>query len=246
MDDNGKFFSYTNKQYIKETKLLKYQTLLKHYKDKIGITEIENTLKNFNSKSCSIVKFQEYIIAKIKANEKLVPLYQDIKFRRYKWYGYINKKRAEDVMVNKVINKYSKDHIIIIRDWSIGKQMRNFISTPNLTLKRKLQEKFKVYNIDEFRTSCLSYKTKDLCKNLYLPDKKGEVRKIHSILTYQMENNRKGCINRDKNGCKNIRYVFNYYKKTGKRPMKYSREYKLERIASTTETKAEVVKCANA
>ena len=43
-------------------------------------------------------------------------------------------------MVNKIANKYSKDHIIIIGDWSIGKQMRNFISTPNLTLKRKLQE----------------------------------------------------------------------------------------------------------
>ena len=51
-----------------------------------------------------------------------------------------------------------------------------------------------------------------------------------------MENNRKGCINRDKNGCKNIRYVFNYYKKTGKRPERFRREYKLERIASTTET----------
>ena len=58
--------------------------------------------------------------------------------------------------------------------------------------------------------------------------------------------NRKGCINRDKNGCKNIRYVFNYYKKTGKRPERFRREYKLERIASTTETKVEVVKCANA
>ena len=226
MDDNGKFFSYTNKQYIKETKRLKYQTLLKHYKDKIGITDIEETLKNFNSKSCSIVKFQEYIIAKIKANETLVPLYQDIKFRRYKWYGYINKKRAEDVMVNKVINKYSKDHIIIIGDWSIGKQMRNFISTPNLTLKRKLQEKFKVYNIDEYRTSCLCYKTEEYCNNLYLKfkkDKKQKHRKIHSVLTYKMENTRIGCINRDKNGCKNIQKVFNSYMLTGERPEKYRR-----------------------
>ena len=115
-----------------------------------------------------------------------------------------------------------------------------------LCVKRKLKERFKVNNMVEFRTSCLSYETKDLCKNLYLPDNKGENRKIHSILTYQMENNRKGCINRDKNGCKNVRYVFNYYKKTGKRPMTYSREDKFERVASTTETKVEVVKCANA
>ena len=100
-------------------------------------------------------------------------------------------------MVNKIVKKYSKDHIIII-----GKQIRNFISTPNLTLKRKLQETFKVYNIDEFRTSCLLYKTEEVCENLYLKFKKDKLqkeRKMHSILTYQMENNRKGCINRDKN-----------------------------------------------
>ena len=90
-------------------------------------------------------------------------------------------------MVNKIVKKYSKDHTIIIGDWSIGKQMRNFISTPNLTLKRKLQETFKVYNIDEFRTSCLSHKNEEVCENLYLKfkkDKSQKERKIHSILKY--------------------------------------------------------------
>lgn len=224
MDDDGKFYSYTNKMYLKETKRLKYQTLLKNYKDKIGITEIEKGLNKYNSKTCDVEKFLEYINAKIKANETLVPLYQELKFRQYKWYGYINKKQTEDNMVNKIVKKYSQDHIIIIGDWSIGKQMRNFISTPNLTLKRKLRDHFKVYNIDEFRTSCLSYKTDEKCENLYLKFKKDKLqkkRKIHSILTYQMENNRKGCINRDKNGCKNIQKVFNCYMETGDRPKKY-------------------------
>jgi hypothetical protein len=231
MDDDGNYFSYTNRQYLKETKRFKYQALLKNYKDKIGINKIEEGLNKYNSKTCNIGKFQEYITEKIKVNEKLVPLYQELKFRKYKWYSYINKKRTEDNMVNKIAKKYSKDHIIIIGDWSIGKQMRNFISTPNLSLKRKLQETFKVYNIDEFRTSCLSYKTEKPCENLYLKfkkDPKQRKRKIHSILTYQMENNRKGCINRDKNGCKNIQKVFNSYMETGERPEKYRREYKLQ------------------
>jgi hypothetical protein len=134
-------------------------------------------------------------------------------------------------MVNKIAKKYSKDHIIVIGDWSIGKQMRHFISTPNLTLKRKLQHQFKVYNIDEFRTSCLSYKTEEVCENLYLKfkkDTKQKERKIHSILTYKMENNRKGCINRDKNGCKNIQKVFNHYTETGERPEKYRRDYQIQ------------------
>ena len=41
-------------------------------------------------------------------------------------------------------------NIVIIRDLIIGKQMINFVSTPNLTLKHKLQETFRVYNIYEF------------------------------------------------------------------------------------------------
>jgi hypothetical protein len=111
MDDDGNYFSYTNKQYLKETKRLKYQSLLKKYKNKIEITKIEEGLNKYNSKTCNIEKFQEYITAKIEANEILVPLYQDIKFRQYKWYAFINKKRTEDNMVNKIAKKYSKNHI---------------------------------------------------------------------------------------------------------------------------------------
>jgi len=231
MDDNGKFFSYTNKQYLKSTKRLKYQSLLKNYKDKIGITEIERELNKYNSKSCIIEKFQEYITAKLEANKNLVPLYKNLKFRKYKWYSFINKKRTEDNIVNTIANQYSKEHNIIIGDWSIGKQMRNFISTPNLSLKRKLKEHFQLYNIDEFRTSCLSYKTEEVCDNLYLKFKKDpsqKLRKIHSILTYKMENKRMGCINRDKNGCKNIQKIFNSYIEKGEIPLRYRREYKLQ------------------
>jgi len=233
MDDDGKFFSYTNKMYLKETKRLKYQALLKNHKTKVGIIEIEESLekKKLNSKTCDLKKFETYVNAKIEANKKLIPLYQDLKFRQYKWYSYINKKRAQDNMLNKISKKFSDTHIIIIGDWSIGKQMRNFISTPNLTLKRKLKERFKIYNIDEFRTSCLCYKTEELCENLYLKfekDPKQKERKIHSILTYQMENKRKGCINRDKNGCKNIQKIFNNYIETGERPVRYRRDYNLQ------------------
>lgn len=228
MDDDGNYFSYTNKQRIKETKRIKYSSLLKNYKDKQHITEIENTLSSFNSKTCNIEKFKEYIKEKLKVNDTIATLYQDEKYRKYKWYSYINKKRTEDNMLNKIENKYGKDIKIVIGDWSIGKQMRNFISTPNLSIKRKLNTRFEVYNIDEFRTSCLNYKTEELCNNLYLPDKRNIERKMHSILTFKMENNRKGCINRDKNGCKNIQKVFNHYIETGERPEKYKRDYKFQ------------------
>ena len=53
---------------------------------------------------------------------------------------------------------------------------------------------------------------------------------MHSILTYQMENKRLGCINRDRNGCKNIKKVFNFFIENNDRPEKYKRSYQIERI----------------
>ena len=230
MNDDGKFYSYTNKQRVNETKRLKYQNILKKYREELQITSKENELSSFNSKSCNIDNFNEFITKKISTNEVLYKLYQNNKFRQYKWYAFINKKRTEDNMLNKIEKTYTKDSIIIIGDWSIGKQMKNFISTPNLSLKRKLQERFKVYDIDEYRTSCLNYKTEELSNNLYLPDKKNKERKIHSILTYKMENKRNGCINRDKNGCKNIQKVFNYYIEYNERPERYKRGVDLQKL----------------
>jgi hypothetical protein len=230
MNDDGKFYSYTNKQRVNETKRLKYQNILKKYRDELNITSKENELSSYNSKSCNIDKFNEFITRKISTNVILSKLYQNNKFRQYKWYAFINKKRTEDNMLNKIEKTYTKDSIIIIGDWSIGKQMKNFISTPNLSLKRKLQERFKVYDIDEYRTSCLNYKTEELCKNLYLPDKTNKERKMHSILTYKMENTRNGCINRDKNGCKNIQKVFNHYIEYNERPERYKRGVDLQKL----------------
>ena len=53
---------------------------------------------------------------------------------------------------------------------------------------------------------------------------------MHSILTYKMENKRNGCINRDKNGCKNIQKVFNHYIEYNERPERYKRGVDLQKL----------------
>ena len=170
IDDEGNRFTYSNKQRVKETKRLKYQRLIKNLKDTLGICEIENTLSIYNSKTCDIEKFKIYIEEKNKVNDKLFKLYENEKFRQYKWYAYINKKRAEDNMSNLIKNKFGENINLIYGNWSIKKQMRNFISTPNLGVKRKLKETFNVFNIDEYRTSCLYYKTEEKGNNFYITD----------------------------------------------------------------------------
>lgn len=42
-----------------------------------------------------------------------------------------------------------------------------------------------------------------------------------------MENQRLGCINRDRNGRNNIKKVFDEIQKTGKRPLRYQRGYEI-------------------
>jgi len=234
IDDNGNRLTYSNKQRIKETKRLKYQQLIKNYKDTLGISNIENTLSIYNSKTCNIEKFKKYIEEKNKINDKLFNLYENEKFRQYKWYAHINKKRCEDNMLNIIENKFGKDTKIIMGDWCIKKQMRNFISTPNIGIKRKLNERFDVFNIDEYRTSCLHNKTEEKCDNLYLSDKTNKLRKLHSVLTFQMENNGRGCINRDYNGCLNMKKIFNSFMTDGIRPNRYSRGYNLIKNTNTS------------
>jgi hypothetical protein len=231
MNDEGKIFVYSNRQHVDETKRLKYQRLLKNHKDKEHISEKENELKDFNSKTCNYNKFKEYILNKNKINNELMAKYQNEKFRKYKWYSFINKKKAESKLINTIKKIFTKDKILptlIYGDWSIGQQMRNYMSTPNIGLKRKIAEYFRIYSIDEFRTSLLNYKTEEKNENIYLPDKKGVIRKIHSVLTYQMENKRLGCINRDKNSVNNMKKITEYFLKNKSRPERYRRGFELE------------------
>ena len=50
---------------------------------------------------------------------------------------------------------------------------------------------------------------------------------FYSVLTYQTENNRSGCINRDENSVNNMIMLTNYYLQHKDRPEKFKRSYKL-------------------
>lgn len=115
------------------------------------------------------------------------------------------------------------------------------ISTPNNRLKRLIGKQMKVYNLDDFRTSKLNHKTEEVCENLYLPDANGVIRKLHSVLTYKMENGQIGCINRDENAVNNMIKIVNHYLDKKERPLKYRRDYDLEKGEIKKELKQKVI-----
>ncbi len=74
---------------------------------------------------------------------------------------------------------------------------------------------------------CLHYKTESKCENLYLPTENIVSKKLRYVLTYQIENQRYGRVNRDVNAIKNMRKTTNHWLQTGERLLAYRRESKI-------------------
>ncbi len=240
-DKNGKKYRYTNRKHAKLTKRLKYQRLIQNYKDKNDISKVENELTKYNSKTCNFDKFKEFIKNKNKINNMLFSKYNKEIFRKYKWYGYLNRKHTETKIIREIKNTFGKDSVIFFGDFGFKTNChKGNISTPNNRLKRLIGKQMKLYNLDEFRTSKLNHKTEKICENLYLPDVNGVIRKLHSVLTYKMENGQIGCINRDENAVNNMIKIVNYYLEKKERPLKYKRNYDLEKGEIIKEVKQKV------
>lgn len=222
----GKKLRYTNRTHVHKTKRLKYERLLQNYKDKKHILSIEKEeeLCKHNSKTCNLEKFINYISNKNRLNNLLFEEYSKEIFRKYKYYGYLNRKRADRDLIRSIKRTFGKDTILLYGNWSMkGNCNKGNLSTPNMRLKRLIGREIKSYNFDEYNTSKLNHKTEEKCDNLYLRDKKGDVRKIHSVLTYKMENNQIGCINRDENAVNNMIKIVQYFLVYKSRPLNYCR-----------------------
>jgi hypothetical protein len=199
---------------------------------------METELSKYNSKSCNYKLYLKYVVKKLECIN-LVKKYDTTYLERLQWYAYINKRRHEDKVVNEIEAEFGKDLIIVLGDWSNKGRLR-FISTPNLGIKRKLAERFEVYNLNEYNTSKIHYKTHVICTNKYVdmkvakkdsPDQY-EIKKVklHSVLSYKFERQewgvmktKSGCINRDLNSILNMEYIVNELIQTGKRPPIFSR-----------------------
>jgi len=105
----------------------------------------------------NITKFKEYLQVKNRINNILFGFYRKELFRKLKFSSYINTKRNEQKMINKFKEIFGKPEYvaICIGDWEQRKQMK--FKEPTIgkgirTLFRK--NNYKVYLVDEFRTSC--------------------------------------------------------------------------------------------
>ena len=245
--DNHKIMNYTNGTRMFYTKRKRYIGLIGNWKKKKppniekSLEEYEAILSQYNSKSCVYNDFAGYVKSKMMVNKIVSEHYNTSYIQKLSWFGYVNRNTHETDLLNTITNEFGKDLIIVIGDWS-NKGRVNFISTPNLRLKRKLAERFKVFQIDEYKTSIIHNVHHEKCKNIYVKVNKEKVedepqngklyfyKKLHSILSFKFEKNEgdvqiieNNCINRDKNSVLNMETIMKELLKSKKRPAIFCR-----------------------
>ena len=132
-------------------------------------------------------------------------------------------------MINNFKNKFgNKDKVIItMGDYDKKEHMKGLEPCICKKFRRLFRNAgYQIFLVNEFRTSklcncCheerLSHKPKDI--------KKGKLILVHGLLCHI--DSKQSCElihNRDKNAVQNMLYIVNEIKKTGKRPVKFTRE----------------------
>ena len=248
-------YNYSNKRRMKETKRLKTLKLIDNKKKKTfidnkTIKEMEAKISNFGSKTIDLKEFEKYAKIKIEMRLNINKEYNEY-VKKLKMNTYINLRRHEDKLLDELENIFGKNAIMIIGNWSKQTGLK-YISTPNMRMKKLLSKRFKVFLIDEYKTSRIYhkiigeeiYESKDENKIKFTfktKDNKEIKKTIHSILTFKMSNKRSECINRDYNATLNMLAIVKYLIEHRERPKCFTYEKPLQPVKGSNVKKLENV-----
>ena len=146
---------YTAFQRRTETLLKRNQRILLTEKGKLRITESETELSEYNSKTVNVDKFKEYVKAKNKVNKECGTFYRKALHRKMKLRQYVYTQKSEDKFIGRMKTLYGDKAIVAYGNWSRTTQMKHFVPTKGVGMRRLISRHFETVLIDEFRTSKL-------------------------------------------------------------------------------------------
>ena len=231
-----KLKSENNKPFLKlksENNLntLTNKVVLKLKSQSIDVIAEETKLSQFNSRTLNQIKYLDYATNKIQTNQKLQPFYNRELFRKLALRRFIRTRQSEDKMLNEIENFFltklekmaGKKLLIGYGNWSRSSQMKGFMSTPGLGLRRLISQRFEIKVVDEYNTSKYACRANNLgiheqlCNIKMLKDDR--LIKVHEILTLKRDPNSGIYVNRDHNASENIRLVLLQHLKSQTRPL---------------------------
>jgi hypothetical protein len=220
VDDKGKTVKYSAPQKRVESMAKRNTTILLREKKLNKITGEETKLSKQNSKSVNYDKFKQYIIEKTILNNKLRDFYVKDVWRKMKWRQYVYSRKSEDKFLNRIENTFGTDCVLAYGDWSRSSQMKHFMPTKNIGLRKIIHKRFNTISVNEFNTS------KKCCgchNDLEYYDKTETIRLLSCSKCLSSESKRLVFRTRDSNSACNIRNLFRFYCENKGRPEAFSR-----------------------
>jgi hypothetical protein len=225
-DGNGKKLRYTAFQRRTESMAKRNQRIMNNEKIKNDVISKETILSVQNSKTVNYDKFKEYLKQKNKLNDDLKSFYQNELFRKMKWRQFVYTQKSEDRFLNNIADTFGEYTCIAYGDWSRATQMKHFIPTKGIGLRKLIAKRFKTISINEFRTSKLCCKChEELC---HMKVQKGDQnKKVFRCLICKgcesLESKQTTFVTRDLNSALNIRQLALDWMNERKRPLVFQR-----------------------
>lgn len=219
MTDGVSKLRYTAFQRQTESLSKRNTRIMSNEKIKNNIIEEETKLSDSNSKTVNYGKFKSYLTEKNKLNATLQDFYNRELFRKMKWRKFVYTQKSEDTFLNKMESTFGKNTCIAYGDWSRSTQMKHFIPTKGVGLRKLIERRFQTVSINE-------YKTSKLCCNCHKELSKIKFRCLVCKECESYESKHPIFLTRDLNSAINIRNLALQWIANKTRPLAFSRVLK--------------------
>ena len=209
MTDGEQKLRYTAYQRRTETMAKRNQRILLTEKQKRNIIERETELSDSNSKTVDVDTFKEYVRAKNRMNAELRDFYGLALHRKMKWRQFVYTRRSEDKFLSRMRQLYGDDALVAYGNWSRTTQMRHFVPTKGVGMRRLISRHFETVLIDEFRTSKLCCNCSKELSHVKIEQGESKKKLFRCLVCEECERseskNKRVFLTRDLNSALNIR-----------------------------------------
>ena len=73
--------------------------------------------------------------------------------RKMKWRNYVYSRKSEDTFLNDIETTFGKDCVLAYGDWSRTTQMKNYMPTKNIGIRRIIHKRFQTISVGEYNSS---------------------------------------------------------------------------------------------
>jgi len=130
-----------------------YMVRKKIYDSKPEVIELLNKLSKTSSITVDYDKFCDYIKVRSEITPKLTEMYDLIVFRKLKFRGQIRAQASYDKLIDRIQRTFGANCVLLYGNWSRTSQMKGIVPTPGIGLRNLLSTKFRLFIIDEYKTS---------------------------------------------------------------------------------------------